>query len=229
MHWLTIIGIVLIAIGTFLTYIGQGRSAKSDLSSLQNNINEKNTKIEELITSNRELNVKVGEYQKAVTEKDKMIKELQAEVDTLNVTAPTLLPDGRIAASPYVFMASEFSDGIHRAKDLFDKGEYDEAYRIAEGLKQKNPNFALAYFLLGTIDIQRGDIEKGTQLLKRSLQLELPQGDKAWAFHNLGIVALRNQDIKSAIQYLRQAIQVNPDMEESKRTLKSIEEQLGRK
>ncbi|MFH1288415.1 MAG: tetratricopeptide repeat protein [bacterium] len=226
MHWLTIVGIILIAVGTFFTYIGQSRSSKSDVLSLQTSIDKKNTRIDKLIESNNNLNVRIGEYQKTVSDKDKIIEKLQVEVDKLNVTAPKLLPDGRIAASPHVFMASEFSDGANRARDLFNKGDYNGAYRIAEELKKKNPDFGLAFFLLGTIDIQRGNTDKGKEYIEHSLKLELSDGDRAWAFHNLGIIALRNQNIDRAVGYLNQAIQINPKMEESKKMLKSIENQL---
>ena len=118
-----------------------------------------------LLQANKDLNVKIGEYQKTVTDKNKVIKELQVEVDKLNITAPKLLPDGRIKHGSGVFMASEFSDGIHRAKKLFNSGDYDEAYRIAEKLKEKNPDFGLAFFLLGTIDVQRGNVDKGKKIL----------------------------------------------------------------
>ena len=60
------------------------------------------------------------------------------------------------------------------------------------------------------------------------MTLELTDEDRAWAYHNLGIAALRNQQIDKAVEYLRKAIQTNPNMEESKKTLQSIEAQLER-
>ena len=51
MHWLTILGIIFIAVGTFFTYIGQGRSSKLNVLSLRTSINEKNINIDKLITS----------------------------------------------------------------------------------------------------------------------------------------------------------------------------------
>ncbi len=103
----------------------------------------------------------------------------------------------------------------------------DSAYAIAEGLMKKIPDFGLAYFLMGTIDIQRGNMPEGESFLLKSIQLELTNRDKAWAFHNLGIAALRQQNIGKAIDYLKKAIEINPDMEESKKTLSSIEKQMG--
>lgn len=228
MHWITILGILLIAVGTILTPFGQNISNKSDIDKLDDSITEKNSKIEELIKGKNELIEKVDKYQHDLFNKEKTINQLEAEVAKLNITAPKLLPDGRIAATPHIFMSSEFSEGINSARNLFNQGKYKEAYRIADGLRKKNPNFGLAYFIIGTIEIQNGDIEKGEKSLEQAIQLELPEGDKAWAFHNLGISALKKQNFSRAVDYLKRAIQVNPEMEDSKKTLKSIEDQLGK-
>lgn len=228
MHWITIIGIIMIAAGTVLTYVGQNISTKSDVTNLQKSISEKNSRIDELAKGNHELLEKVDKYQETLAEKEKEIQGLEAEVDKLNLTAPKLLPDGRIAASPGVFYASEYSDGANQARNLFNHGKFDDAYAIADKLKRKNPQFGLAHFLLGTIEIQRGNIIKGEESLEHAISLELTDEDRAWAYHNLGIAALRKQDIKTAVDYLRKAIQTNPNMEESKKTLQSIEEQMER-
>jgi len=228
MNWITIIGIIMIAAGTVLTYVGQNISTKSDVANLQKSINEKNSRIEELVKGNKELLEKVDKYQETLAGKEKEIDGLEAEVNKLNLTAPKLLPDGRIAASPGVFYASEYSDEANQVRNLFNQGKFDEAYAIADKLKKKNPKFGLAHFLLGTIEIQRGNIIKGVESLEHAISLELTDEDRAWAYHNLGIAALRNQNINKAIEYLKKAIQTNPNMKESKNTLQSIEEQLER-
>jgi len=191
-------------------------------------IKKRDSQIDELVKGKNELIEKVDKYQHDLSDKEKTIKQLEAEVAKLNITSPKLLPNGRIAGSPYVTMSSEFSVGINSARDLFNQGKFDEAYRIAEDLRKKSPKFGLAYFLIGTIEIQSGDFEKGEKSLEQAIQLELPEGDKAWAFHNLGIAALRKQNLSKAVDYLKRAIQVNPEMEDSKKTLKLIEDQLGK-
>lgn len=228
MHWITIIGIFFIALGTILTYVGQNISTKSDVAQLQQSIGNKNERIEELVDRNDDLLTKIDEYQKTVTKKDKKIEELNTEVDKLSLTSPKLLPDGRIAASKGVSFSSEYSETASTARNLFNEGKFDEAYTIAESLMKKIPDFGLAYFLVGTIEVQRGNIVEGEKLLEKSIQLELTNGDRAWALHNLGIVSMKKQNITEAIDYLTKAIEINPDMEESKRTLSSIEEQIGK-
>ncbi|WP_169703076.1 tetratricopeptide repeat protein [Candidatus Kuenenia stuttgartensis] len=197
------------------------------MAQLQESIGKKNARIDGLVKSNDDLLVKIDQYQKTVTEKDQKIEELKAEVGKLSLTSPKLLPDGRIAASKGVSYLSEYSEAAGNVRNLFNDGKYDEAYAIAEGLMKKIPDFGLAYFLMGTIDIQRGNMPEGESFLLKSIQLELTNRDKAWAFHNLGIAALRQQNIGKAIDYLKKAIEINPDMEESKKTLSSIEKQMG--
>ncbi|ODS31464.1 MAG: hypothetical protein SCARUB_03421 [Candidatus Scalindua rubra] len=113
---------------------------------------------------------------------------------------------------------------IAQAKSLCVEGKHDEAYRIADDLRQKNPDFGLAYFMLGTIEMHKEHYDKGEELLDRAVQLGLPDDDKAWAFHNLGISSLRKQDFEKARGFLEKAVGLNPNLEESKRALKFLDD-----
>ncbi len=157
-------------------------------------------------------------------QKELRIKKLESEVNQLTITAPKLLPDGRIAASPFVTMASEFSDGINEARKLFNDGEHDKAYQIAKSLSEKNPKFGLSYFLMGTIEIQRGNYQVGDALLLKSIAFGIPKGDESLAYHNLGISALQQKRFYEAINYLEKCLDINPKMSESEKLLKKLKE-----
>jgi len=166
----------------------------------------------------------ISDFKKDQKQKGLRIKELKSEVNYLTITAPKLLPDGRIAASPFVTMASEFSDGINEARKLFNDGEDDKAYRIAKSLSEKNPKFGLSYFLMGTIELQRGNYQAGDELLLKSIALEIPKGDEAWAYNNLGISALRQKRLNEAINYLEKCLDIDPKMSQSEKLLKQLKE-----
>ncbi|ODS31463.1 MAG: hypothetical protein SCARUB_03420 [Candidatus Scalindua rubra] len=190
-HWITILGIILIAAGIFLTYKGQNIRNKFDNERLHQRISEKTSQIGELVNGNNELLTKIDEYQESLSEKDEIIQQLEAQIAELSVSVPKQPTDEQIEAVPQVSPESEFSDVIAQAKSLCNKGRYDEAYKIADDLRQKNPDFGLAYFLLGTIEMRKEHYDEGEELLNRAIQRELPDEDKAWAFHNLGISSVR--------------------------------------
>lgn len=85
MHNLIIvIGVILIAVGTILTYWGKDLKNKETNRQLQKSISSKNGQIDELvegknvvIKQNEELNKKIGDYQKELEEKQKEINELE--------------------------------------------------------------------------------------------------------------------------------------------------------
>jgi len=61
-------------------------------------------------------------------------------------------------------------------------------------------------------------------MLKKAIQFGLPDEDKAWAFHNLGVSSLRKKDYEKAIEFLENAVGLSPNMEESQKTLESIDD-----
>ena len=229
MHWLTIIGIILIATGTIFTYLGQRKISSKDILSLRTQIIDKNSRIDSLLIGNERLSKKIEEYQNTVEKKDIRISELESDVQKLNYTAPKLLPDGRIELSPGIISASEYSDGIYKARDEFNNGNMDKAYKIAEALYNKNKEFGLAQFLMGTIEVNRGNYPKGELLIKKSIKLGISEGDLEWAYHNLGVASLRQQKLNEAIQYLEEALKVNPKKTESTNLINDIKRFLGRR
>jgi TolA-binding protein len=77
MHWITIIGVLLIALGTILTFVGQNISNRENTTKLTSTIQEKNKEIDELVEGKNQLIEKLDKYQKDLTEKEKTIQELE--------------------------------------------------------------------------------------------------------------------------------------------------------
>ena len=229
MHWITISGIVLIAAGTFLTYFGHNIRNKFDDKHLHQSISNKTSQIDELISGNNELLTRIDEYQKSLSEKDEIIKQLEARVGEPNIPAREQLADEQIETGAQVIPEQDVSDVIAQARSLCNEGKYDEAYKISDELRQKNPDSGLAYYILGTIEMRRKNFDEGEDLLNRAVQLGLPDEDMAWAFHNLGISLVRKQDFERAKELLEKAVEANPDMEKSRNALKLLDDYLQKK
>ncbi len=226
MHWITILGIVLIAAGTILACFGQNIGNRFVDNHLHKSISEKTSQIDELVNGKNELLTRINEYQKSLSEKGEIIQRLEAQVNESIVLAPEQLADEQIETSTQVIPETDLSDVIARAKSLCNEGEYDEAYKIADDLRRKNPDFGQAYFVLGTIEMRKERYSKGVELLNRAIHLKLPNEDTAWAFHNLGIASLRKKDYEKAKEFLEKAVELNSNMEKSKSALKLLNDYL---
>mgnify|MGYP006419428923 FL=1 len=229
MHWITILGIILIAAGTILACFGQNIIKRFDNKHLLRSVSEKTFRIDELVSSNNELFARINEYQKRLLEKDEIIHGLEVQVGESNPSVKKHSADKQIKAGTQTIPKKPLSDEILQAKRLYNEGKYDEAYGIAEEQRQKNPDFGLAYFILGTIEMQRKHYDKGEESLNRAVQCGLPDEDMAWAFHNLGYSSLRKQDFEQAREFLGKAIELNPDMEKSRKALKLVNDHLHKK
>jgi tetratricopeptide (TPR) repeat protein len=190
----------------------------------QKELLDENIKISE---QNKSLSNKVDELKEIVVQKDYRIAELENQVNNLKIAAPKIGLDGSIEASPYVKMASEFSDGINNARKLFDEGKFNEAYDIAQNLSQKKNDFGLAYFIMGTVKAAQANYSESENLLKKAIDLGLPNDDLSWAYHNLGVIYLHKNFLLLARDYVEKALKVSPNMENSKSLLKDINRYLG--
>lgn len=223
-HWITISGVILIAAGTFLACIGQNRGNRYDDKQLHQDIRKKAYQIGKLLISKNKLLVRINKYQKSLSGKDKIIQQLEAQVGKLNITTPKQLSDEKKDASHQVIRETEYSDKIAQARSLCREGKYDEAYKIADNLRQKYPDFGLAYFVLGTIEMRRKRYKKGEDLLNRAIQLGIPDEDAVWAFYNLRISSLQKQDFEKARDFFEKAVKLNANMEESKKPLRFLDD-----
>ncbi len=266
MHWITMSGITLIAAGTFLIFFGQNIRHMFDDKHLHYSISEKTFQIDELVNGNNKLLTRIDEYQKNLSGKDKIIQQLEVQINKSNVTDQEQVRDEQLGvqidspkakvprqvrdeqlelqfdrpkvidpeppadeqeeAVAQVISESGYSDLIAQAKDFCDEGKYDEAYKIADDLRRKDPDYGQAYFVLGTIEQRRKHYNKGEDLLNRAVSLEMPDKDMAWALHNLGISSVRKNNYEMAKVHLEKAIEFNPGMEKSRKALKLINDYL---
>jgi tetratricopeptide (TPR) repeat protein len=228
-HWISISGIILIAAGTFLVYFGQYIGNRFDDKYLQQSIRNKTSQIGRLVNSKNELLARIDEYQKIQSEKNEIIKQLEARAGEMNVSIPEQLADEQTGDGDQVIPEQNVNDIIAQARSLCNEGKYDEAYKISDDLRQKNPDLGLAYFILGTVEMRRENFDEGEGLLNRAVQLGLPDDDMAWAFHNLGISLVRKKDFEKAKGLLEKAVELNPDMEKSRNALKLLDDYLQKK
>ena len=156
------------------------------------------------------------------------IREEQLETRDEGQDVPSLEPatDKQEEAVAQVISETGYSDLITQAKDLCDEGKYDEAYKIADDLRQKDPDFGQAYFVLGTIELRKKNYTKGEDLLGRAVSLSMPDKDMSWALHNLGISSIRKKNYDEARVHLEKAIEFNSGMEKSRKALKLINDYL---
>jgi tetratricopeptide (TPR) repeat protein len=226
MHWITILGIVLIAAGTILACFGQNIRNRFVDKHLHQSISEKTSQIDELVNGKNKLFARINKYQESLSEKDEIIHRLEVQVNESIVPAPEQFADEQIEPSTQDISEMDLSDVIAQAKSLCNEGRYDEAYIIADDLRRKNPDFGQAYFILGTIEMRKERYRKGVELLNRAIHLKLPNEDTAWAFHNLGIASLRKKDYEKAKEFLEKAVELNSNMEKSKSALKLLNDYL---
>ncbi|MCR4291024.1 MAG: tetratricopeptide repeat protein [Candidatus Scalindua sp.] len=229
MHWITTLGILLIAAGTILTCFGQNIMNRFDNKHILRSISEKTFRIDELTSSNNELFTRINEYQKRLLEKDETIHGLEVQVGGSNISVKKQSIDKQIEVGAQTILGKHLSDEIAQAKRLYNEGKYDEAYRIADEQRENNSDFGLARFILGTIEMHRKHYDKGEEMLKKAIQFGLPDEDMAWAFHNLGYSSLRKQDFEKAREFLGKAIELNSDMENSRKALKLVDDHLHKK
>lgn len=227
--WITISGFVLIAVGTFLTYIGQNTSNRLDDKQLHQSISERLFQIDKLVKSKNKLLARIIDYQENLSERDKAIQRLKAYVDKINVPDPEKSIDKETETSSQVIPEKDFSIIIAQAKSLCDDGKYGEAYKIVDELRRSNPDFGQAYFILGTIQMRNKHYDEGEELLNHAVHLKLADVDRAWAFYNLGISSVRKMHFDKARGFIEKALELKPDMEESRKALKLIDDNLKKK
>jgi tetratricopeptide (TPR) repeat protein len=156
----------------------------------------------------------LGKLHEELAHLDQRTGALQQQINQAEAIAPQLDPGGRILASPFVSYASEFSEGIARARALCQEGKLDEAYSIAEGLATKRPDFGLAYFIMGTIEIQRQHLNVAEEQLNAAIMKGLLKSDEAWALNNLATIYLVTNRREEALRSLEKAVLLDPGIAE---------------
>jgi tetratricopeptide (TPR) repeat protein len=163
------------------------------------------------IKKEQELQVALEKSKQDYEQLSSSAKELQDRLEKAEIAAPKIDRQGRIAASPFVSYASEFSEGIAEARRLFSAGDMDGAFRVADGLRKRKDDFGLAYFLLGSVEAQRSHFGEAEAFLKKALSLGLDVADEAWCLHNLGLVVGSQGHQLKAIDYIKEAHKKAPN------------------
>ncbi len=186
------IGVALIVVGTFLVFI------------------------------RRNTGDRVGEYQKALSERNETIRQLKAWNHSMDASSSVQPVNKRREAITQVIPEPEYNDIIVQARELCRKGRFDDAYKIVDELRQKNPGYGLAYFVIGSIEIRKKHYDKGEALLNKAVKLVLSDKERAGVFHNLGIASVGRKNFEKAKGFLEKAIQLDSGMEKSRRALDSL-------
>jgi tetratricopeptide (TPR) repeat protein len=101
---------------------------------------------------------------------------------------------------------------LTKAFDFCMKGEFIQAENIYKDLIQAHPNHPDILTNLGTIEIQKGNIEDGIKLLKKSIQINPNQ---AIVVSNIGNGLLELGQNEDALKYYDLALQYKPDYAEA--------------
>jgi tetratricopeptide (TPR) repeat protein len=94
---------------------------------------------------------------------------------------------------------------LNLAQALLEQGEVDEAAALASGACQAAPELALAWFQLGVIERQRGQLAAAIAAYRQSLQLD---PNAAASHQNLAVCLLLAGDIPGCRQGFSSAIRL---------------------
>ena len=130
----------------------------------------------------------------------------------------------------YMEAVEEFKKIIQEAPELYQikinigncylkAGKYDEAIKyyqeVLNTLKEKDPSFAVdkraaskSLSGLGEAYIKKGDMQKGFEYFKKSVDL-VPNDEIA--AYNVGVILFNNMNSEEAIKYFELAIKIKPD------------------
>ena len=189
----------------------------------QKNLFNENVKIS---NDNKGLLIKIDELKEIVTQKDEKIDELKKQVNNIELSAPKIDNQGRIATSPFVTMASEFSEGIAASKAMYNKGDLDGAYKKAEEIISKKNDFGLAYFMRGTVLAAKGNYNDALIDLKKAVNYGLDKSDLAWCYHNMAISELNLNKLQNAYDYFIKCYETDTNFTSSKDIFEKLKIEL---
>jgi len=93
----------------------------------------------------------------------------------------------------------------------YQAGNYSEAIKASETIRDKNPKLRLTYVILGNIRFMEGDLEKAESYFQQALEASQgTEGQKAEALMGLGRVASIRKNTNKALKYYSEAAQLAP-------------------
>lgn len=99
-----------------------------------------------------------------------------------------------------------------QAVDQYRKGNYKEALEYCTSAVDKNPRYAMAYLLRGTIYLTTENMDKAMPDLNRAIELN---PGFAPAYDLRGVCSLRDNKPEGAIKDFNRALELNPDFAQS--------------
>ncbi len=116
--------------------------------------------------------------------------------------------ESRALPFPGKFYGGEFHRNLFTyGVAFFRAGYYDEAIVWFEQVISKYPDYADAYYNLGTIYLSKGLLRQAEKYLRRATELR-PADASAW--NNLGMIAAQEGRKEQATRYFQEAIRQNP-------------------
>ena len=101
---------------------------------------------------------------------------------------------------------------LKKAVSLFKNGNLNEAEKICNDLKKKDPNNLVNLNLLGIILFQKKEFSNSIKIIKESISLNFKQAE---THNNLGIVNLEIKNFINAIEAFKNSIKINPNFNEA--------------
>ena len=117
-----------------------------------------------------------------------------------------------------MMLTMDLKNKLHRAMDLHKAGKLDAAETIYLDVLKHNPDDPNALHLLGIIVAERGNAEKGIDMILQALQ-KVPNSFAM--YHNVGNLYAQSGQLKKAEENFRKAIELNPDYAEAFHNLSS--------
>jgi protein O-mannosyl-transferase len=106
-----------------------------------------------------------------------------------------------------------------------ERGEVDEALRLAQKAAELRPDFAEVQNNLGNALLAKGQLEAAAEHYRKAVEL---RPNLAVAHHNLGGVAFRRGSLDEALAHFRRAVELRPDFVKARNNLGSLLLEKGR-
>jgi tetratricopeptide (TPR) repeat protein len=171
MHWITVVGVALIAIGTIITFIGQNESNKQNSMKLEVEIEQLSQGNRQLIDQNKQLLSKVDQYQKDLREKEDKIEELEikAKKTERGITSSYDFNGAkRVTTRPghiQLDIGSEVNV-FQSMQALIQQHNYSDLVPICEKQIKETPEWLTPYFYLGIASADLGNKVKAIELFE---------------------------------------------------------------
>lgn len=115
---------------------------------------------------------------------------------------------------------------IRRGNKAFDRGEFKEAEIDYQKALEKNKKSDVGEFNLGGALFQQENFKESAMLFDNVSRRNLPEQQRAGAFHNLGNSMVQLQQFEQAVEAYKNALRLNPDDLDTKYNLLYAQQML---